>query len=99
MKFANRFVVSCRKTAAREFARFSTSGLPSFRASRLLASITATIMNNGKDTIRLRLDHRAAWITLDRPPLNLLDISMIQTLTPPLDRPLPTLDFLILQAP
>jgi len=31
MKFANRFVVSCQRTAARGFARFSTSGPPKFQ--------------------------------------------------------------------
>jgi len=54
-------------------------------------------MNNGKDTIQLRLDHRAAWITLDRPPLNILDISMMQTLDAALERALPKCDFVIFQ--
>src|SRR5260370_37768330 len=97
MKFANRFVVACRRTAARGFARFSTSGLRSFRASRLPGSISATIMNNGKETIQLRLDHRTAWITLDRPPLNILDISMMQALDAALERAIPKCDFVIFQ--
>ena len=30
------------------------------------------------ETVRVRLDRRAAWITLDRPPLNIMDIAMMQ---------------------
>src|SRR3989475_8649790 len=97
MKFGNRFGVTCRRTAAREFARFSTSGLPNFRASSLPGSRVATIMNNGNETIQLRLDHRTAWITLDRPPLNTLDISMMHALDAVLERALPKCDFVIFQ--
>ncbi len=54
-------------------------------------------MNNGKETIQLRLDHRTAWITLDRPPLNILDISMMQALDAALERAIPKCDFVIFQ--
>jgi len=54
-------------------------------------------MNNGKETIQLRLDHRTAWITLDRPPLNILDISMMQTLDAVLEHALSKCDFVIFQ--
>ncbi len=54
-------------------------------------------MNNGKETIQLRLDQRTAWITLDRPPLNILDISMMQALDAALERALPKCDFVIFQ--
>src|SRR5437879_9681618 len=97
MKFGNRFGLTCRRTAARDVARFSTSGLPNFRASSLPGSRVATIMNNGNETIQLRLDHRTAWITLDRPPLNILDISMMHALDAVLERALPKCDFVIFQ--
>src|SRR6267154_1723555 len=54
-------------------------------------------MNNGKDTIQLWLDHRTAWITLDRPPLNILDISMMQALDAAAERAIPRCDFVIFQ--
>jgi cyclohexa-1,5-dienecarbonyl-CoA hydratase len=49
------------------------------------------------ETIRLRLDHRTAWIALDRPPLNILDISMMESLDAALERALPKSDFVIFQ--
>jgi cyclohexa-1,5-dienecarbonyl-CoA hydratase len=54
-------------------------------------------MNNGKETVQLRLDHRTAWITLDRPPLNILDISMMQALDAVLERAIRECDFVIFQ--
>src|SRR5260370_39769796 len=54
-------------------------------------------MTTGHKTIQLRVDHRTAWITLDRPPLNILDISMMQALDAVLERALPKCDFLIFQ--
>jgi len=54
-------------------------------------------MNNGKETIQLRLDDRAAWITLDRPPLNILNISMMQALDAALERAISKCDFVIFQ--
>ena len=49
------------------------------------------------ETIQVRLDHRTAWITLDRPPLNILDIPMMEALDTALVRALPKSDFVIFQ--
>jgi len=49
------------------------------------------------ETIQVRLDHRTAWITLDRPPLNILDISMMESLDAALERILPKSDFVVFQ--
>jgi len=54
-------------------------------------------MTNGHESIRLRLEERVAWITLDRPPLNILNISMMQALDAALERALPKCDFVIFQ--
>jgi cyclohexa-1,5-dienecarbonyl-CoA hydratase len=54
-------------------------------------------MTIGNETIQLRLEDRTAWITLDRPPLNILDISMMQALDAVLERALPKCDFLVFQ--
>jgi cyclohexa-1,5-dienecarbonyl-CoA hydratase len=54
-------------------------------------------MTTHTETIQLRIEHRAAWITLDRPPLNILDIAMMESLDAALDRALPKSDFLIFQ--
>jgi cyclohexa-1,5-dienecarbonyl-CoA hydratase len=55
-------------------------------------------MTTRHETIQLRLDHRTAWITLDRPPLNILDIDMMESLHEALDRALPKADFVIFQS-
>ena len=49
------------------------------------------------ESIRLRVEHRTAWITLDRPPLNILDIAMMESLDAALERALPKSDFVIFQ--
>jgi cyclohexa-1,5-dienecarbonyl-CoA hydratase len=49
------------------------------------------------ETVQLRLDHRTAWITLDRPPLNILDIPMMRALDGLLERALPKCDLLVFQ--
>src|SRR5947207_15987676 len=54
-------------------------------------------MTNGHETIQLRLEDRTAWITLDRPPLNILDIAMMRALDAVLKRALPKCDFVIFQ--
>jgi cyclohexa-1,5-dienecarbonyl-CoA hydratase len=54
-------------------------------------------MTTGHETIQLRLEHRTAWITLNRPPLNILDIPMMQALDAVLERALPKSDFVIFQ--
>src|SRR5437879_5219415 len=55
------------------------------------------IMTTGHETIQLRLENRVAWITLHRPPLNILDVSMMQELDAVLERALPQCDFVIFQ--
>src|SRR5205814_10329995 len=55
------------------------------------------IMTTGHETIQLRLEHDVAWITLNRPPLNILDVSMMQELDAVLERALPQCDLLIFQ--
>jgi len=54
-------------------------------------------MTTHPETIQLRIEHRAAWITLDRPPLNILDIAMMESLNAVLESALPKSDFLIFQ--
>ncbi len=66
-------------------------------ASSLPGSSAATSMTTGHETIQLRVDHRTAWITLDRPPLNILDISMMRALDAVLERALSNCDFVIFQ--
>jgi cyclohexa-1,5-dienecarbonyl-CoA hydratase len=54
-------------------------------------------MTASRDTVRFRLEHRTAWITLDRPPLNILDIPTMQSIDAALDRALPSCDLLVFQ--
>ncbi len=54
-------------------------------------------MDSGHETIQLRLENRTARITLDRPPLNILDIPMMQALDTALEQVLPKCDFVIFQ--
>jgi len=54
-------------------------------------------MTTHPETIHLRIDHRTAWITLDRPPLNILDIHMMKSLDEALKRALPKSDFVVFQ--
>jgi len=54
-------------------------------------------MTNSYETIQLRLENRTAWITLDRPPLNILDIAMMQSLDAVLKRAISKCDFVIFQ--
>jgi cyclohexa-1,5-dienecarbonyl-CoA hydratase len=54
-------------------------------------------MKKAKETVELRLERRTAWITLDRAPLNILDIAMMEELGKALDRALPKCDFLVFQ--
>jgi cyclohexa-1,5-dienecarbonyl-CoA hydratase len=48
-------------------------------------------------TIHTRIDGHTAWITLDRPPLNVLNIEMMRELDTALDRALPQADFVVFQ--
>jgi cyclohexa-1,5-dienecarbonyl-CoA hydratase len=52
-------------------------------------------MTTHQDAAQFRLEDRTAWITLDRPPLNILDIPMMHGLDATLDRALPHCDFLV----
>jgi len=54
-------------------------------------------MTSGHETVQLRLEDRTAWITLDRPPLNILDIAMMQALDAVLKRAIPKCNFVIFQ--
>lgn len=54
-------------------------------------------MTASSETIQLRVQDRTAWITLDRPPLNILDISMMEALDAALERALPKSDFVVFQ--
>lgn len=54
-------------------------------------------MTAHSETIQLRIERRTAWITLDRPPLNVLDIVMMESLGAALERALPESDFVIFQ--
>ena len=49
------------------------------------------------ETIHLHIEERTAWITLDRPPLNVLDIAMMEALDAAVERALTRSDFLIFQ--
>src|SRR5260370_130192 len=57
-KFGNRFAAISPKIAARESARFSTSGLRNSRESNLPGSSPSTIMTIGHERIQLRLEDR-----------------------------------------
>jgi cyclohexa-1,5-dienecarbonyl-CoA hydratase len=50
-----------------------------------------------RETISIRIERRTAWITLDCPPLNILDIRMMEALDAALQRALPESDFVIFQ--
>lgn len=54
-------------------------------------------MAASKETVHLRLEKRVAWITLDRPPLNVLDIPLMRALDAALERALPQCDFIVFQ--
>lgn len=52
-------------------------------------------MTTHVETVQVRIEHRTAWITLDRPSLNILDIAMMESLDVALERALPKSDFVI----
>jgi cyclohexa-1,5-dienecarbonyl-CoA hydratase len=54
-------------------------------------------MTTASDTIHVRTEGRTVWITLDRPPLNILDIAMIRSLDEAIQQALPNCGFLIFQ--
>jgi len=49
------------------------------------------------ETIQLRIKDRTAWITLNRPPLNVLNTAMMEFLDAALERALPKADFVVFQ--
>lgn len=49
------------------------------------------------ETVHLRIENRTAWITLDRPPLNVLNIAMMESLDSALQRALPKSDLVVFQ--
>jgi cyclohexa-1,5-dienecarbonyl-CoA hydratase len=49
------------------------------------------------ETIEVRMDGRTAWVTLNRPPLNVLNIAMMGELDATIARILPQCDILVLQ--
>ncbi len=55
------------------------------------------MVTDSRETISIRIERRTAWITLDRPPLNILDIRMMEALDAALQRALPESDFVIFQ--
>ncbi len=52
---------------------------------------------NEAATIRVRTDGRTAWVTLDRPPLNILDIAMMRELDHALTALVKRCDFIVFQ--
>ena len=54
-------------------------------------------MTGHHETIQLRIEQRTAWITLDRAPLNILNIAMMELLDAVLQRALPKCDFVVFQ--
>ena len=54
-------------------------------------------MTDPQETVQLLLDDRTAWVTLARPPLNILDIPMMEALDAVLRRALPKCDFIVFQ--
>jgi cyclohexa-1,5-dienecarbonyl-CoA hydratase len=79
------------------FALFLKSGSPNSGANSFPVSNALPKMTTRHETIQLRLEHRIAWITLDRPPLNIMDIDMMESLDVALDRALPKSDFVVFQ--
>ncbi len=55
------------------------------------------MVTDSRETISIRIERRTAWITLDRPPLNILDIRMMEALDAALQRALPESNFVIFQ--
>jgi cyclohexa-1,5-dienecarbonyl-CoA hydratase len=54
-------------------------------------------MTAHQETIQARIEHRTTWITLNRPPLNILNIAMMESLDAALAGALPQCDFVVFQ--
>jgi cyclohexa-1,5-dienecarbonyl-CoA hydratase len=52
-------------------------------------------MTSSAETIHVRTERRTVWITLDRPPLNILNIAMMRALDGAIEQVLPSCDFLV----
>jgi len=76
---------------------FSNGALPNFRASKFFDPRFSTMVTDSRETISIRIERRTAWVTLHRPPLNILDIRMMEALGAALQRALPESDFVIFQ--
>ena len=50
-----------------------------------------------RDTIHVHAEGKTAWVTLDRPPLNVLDIPMMKSLSRLLERLTAECDFIVFQ--
>src|SRR5437879_435388 len=83
--------------AMKEFERGSKSGHRSLRESSLPDSSPSTIMTSRHETMQWALEKRTAWITLDRPLLNILDTAMMRALDAALKPAVPKCDFVIFQ--
>jgi cyclohexa-1,5-dienecarbonyl-CoA hydratase len=79
------------------FGRFSSGARRSSPGSRIPRTRASMMVTNAQETIQLRLDQRTAWITLARPPLNILDIPMMEALDAALEHALPKCDFVVFQ--
>jgi cyclohexa-1,5-dienecarbonyl-CoA hydratase len=54
-------------------------------------------MSASHETVQLRMEKRVAWISFDRPPLNVLDIPVMRALDAVLEKALPQCDFVVLE--
>lgn len=54
-------------------------------------------MTSPSEAIHVRTEGRTVWVTLDRPPLNVLDIVMMRGLHRAIEQALPNCDFLVFQ--
>ena len=64
---------------------------------KLPSGISLDKMTSPSETIHVRTEGRTVWITLDRPPLNILDIAMMRALDRAIDQAVPNCDFLVFQ--
>src|SRR5229473_4989796 len=97
MKFSNSSSAISPRIAGKGFKPFSNDALPNFRANKFFGPRFSTIVTDSRETISIRIERRAAWVSLNRPPLNILDIQMMEALDAALERALPESDFVIFQ--
>src|SRR5713226_4315352 len=97
MKFSNSTSAISPRIAWKGFKPFSNDALPNFRANKFFGPRFSTIVTDSRETISIRIERRAAWVSLNRPPLNILDIQMMEALDAALERALPESDFVIFQ--